>query len=138
MPRAETDTNAQSRVAAFREGLQQLGWTEGRELGRIINEDLRLQPEIWCPVGQEIEQHGVVRLTIGRRRRMRPVASPHHALGRELDERACNLAPIGISWRTDLGEDVGAGQLHPGGLGFDQICDDAKEVAAAVEWQREA
>ena len=26
MPSAETDTNAQSRVAAFREGLQQLGW----------------------------------------------------------------------------------------------------------------
>src|SRR3954453_8828786 len=32
MPSAETDANAQSRVAAFREGLQQLGWTEGRNI----------------------------------------------------------------------------------------------------------
>ena len=32
MSSAETDTEAQSRVAAFREGLQQLGWTEGRNL----------------------------------------------------------------------------------------------------------
>ena len=32
MPSAETDTNAQSPVTAFREGLQQLGWTEGRNI----------------------------------------------------------------------------------------------------------
>jgi len=59
MPSAETDTNAQSRVAAFREGLQQLGWTEGRNIridyrwaddsGRIrpyAEELVRLSPDV--------------------------------------------------------------------------------------------
>jgi putative tryptophan/tyrosine transport system substrate-binding protein len=32
MPYAESDAEAQARVAAFREGLQKLGWTEGRHV----------------------------------------------------------------------------------------------------------
>jgi putative ABC transport system substrate-binding protein len=67
MPSAETDTNAQSRVAAFREGLQQLGWTEGRNIridyrwaddsGRIrpyAEELVRLSPDVILANGNPI------------------------------------------------------------------------------------
>jgi hypothetical protein len=33
MAYAESDSEAQAWVAAFREGLQKLGWTEGRNIG---------------------------------------------------------------------------------------------------------
>ena len=67
MPSAETDTNAQSRVAAFREGLQQLGWTEGRNIridyrwaddsGRIgpyAEELVRLSPDVILANGNPV------------------------------------------------------------------------------------
>jgi putative tryptophan/tyrosine transport system substrate-binding protein len=67
MPSAETDTNAQSRVAAFREGLQQLGWTEGRNIridyrwaddsGRIgpyAEELVRLSPDVILATGNPV------------------------------------------------------------------------------------
>jgi putative tryptophan/tyrosine transport system substrate-binding protein len=67
MPSAETDTNAQSRVAAFRKGLQQLGWTEGRNIridyrwaddsGRIgpyAEELVRLSPDVILANGNPV------------------------------------------------------------------------------------
>jgi len=35
MPFTERDPEGQTRVTAFREGLQKLGWTEGRNIGSI-------------------------------------------------------------------------------------------------------
>jgi putative tryptophan/tyrosine transport system substrate-binding protein len=67
MSSAETDTVAQSRVAAFREGLQQLGWTEGRNIridyrwagdfGRIrsyAEELVRLSPDVMVANGNPV------------------------------------------------------------------------------------
>src|SRR3954447_21363228 len=67
MAGAEPDTVAQSRVAPFREGLQQLGWTEGRNIridyrwagdfGRIrsyAEELVRLSPDVMVANGNPV------------------------------------------------------------------------------------
>ncbi len=60
MPQAENDPEAQGRVAAFREGLEKLGWTDGRNIRiearwgvadansiqRIVTELVALQPDV--------------------------------------------------------------------------------------------
>src|SRR4051794_38513027 len=56
------------------------------ELRRVRDEDLSLQLRVWRPIGQTVEEHGIVRLRICRRGRMRPVAAPNQPFGGERDE----------------------------------------------------
>src|SRR6266404_2112456 len=57
----------------FREAVERL---------RIVHQDPVALALVRRPLRQEIEQHRIVRLVVERQTGMRPIASPHHALGR--------------------------------------------------------
>ena len=74
------------------------GLLEAVKLRRIVDQDAMPRPLVRRPVGQQIEQHGVVGLVL--LGRMRPVAAPHHPLRRKLDIRPRHIARRGVVRRA--------------------------------------
>jgi len=52
---AESDSETQAYVAAFREGLQKLGWTEGRNIGWTEGRNIRIDTR-WAAADVELMQ----------------------------------------------------------------------------------
>ena len=64
---------------------------------------------------------------------MRPVAAPQQALRGELHVLARDPRDVGVARRSDLGVEVGSGELQPGAPGLQQARDDAeRRVARAI------
>ena len=92
------------------------------KLRRVLDQDAVARGVVRRPLAQQVEQHRVVGLfVLGR---MRPVAAPHHALGRGRDIRPRHLAGVRIGRRP--AEKIRAGKLHPGAAAVEHPADDAE------------
>ena len=92
--------------------------------------DLAPRRVVRRPVEQQVEQHGVVRLVL--LGRMRPVAAPHHAVGRVLRRTPARPGRVAIGRRRRPALEIGAGELHPGAALVDQPLHDAERRIAGA------
>src|SRR5436190_19032648 len=91
------------------------------ELRWIVGEDALARRFVRRPIEQQVERIGVVgRLRLARRR-VRPVARPHHALRRVLHQGSCQTADILVLRCACLRRLVGCGELHPATAGINKV-----------------
>ena len=106
-----------SRVALDRFG-------EAVQLFGILHQDAAADRNVRRPFGEQIEQHGIVRLVVGRLGRMRPVASPQHPLRCCFDIGLSHLGGVRVGGRAHLGVDVGARYFDPRAALVDEPAND--------------
>src|SRR6185312_15907708 len=81
---------------------------EGR---RIVDENAVADPLVWRPLCEQIEEYGIIgHLLLAA---MRPVAAPHHPLGRGVGIGLSRLGCVRIGRSPACGIQVSARELHP-------------------------
>src|ERR1700674_4943329 len=105
---------------------------------RIFDENAAARAFIRRPLGQQIKEHGVVRLFIFLLGRVRPIACPHHPVRRSFDVRLRNFARIRIAWRANFLILVRTRQLDPGPALVDQFANDSERGMIRARWMRDA
>src|SRR6266700_2735648 len=111
-------------------------FTEAVERLRILHQDAGAGRFVGRPLGHEVEQQSVVRLVVVGQARMRPVAPPHQALRRRLDEGLRDPGRLRIRGRADLAVRIGARQLDPGAAAVDEPAEGAMRGVLDARGQR--
>src|ERR1700722_14845016 len=119
-----------------------LAW-KAEEFRGIVHQYALAQRRVRRPFREQVEQDGIVGLGARLFGRMRPIAAPHHALGRALHKGLGDRRRVGIGRRADLRILIDARQFDPGAAGVEQPSHDRKsgmvrstlnrDVAAMVE-----
>jgi hypothetical protein len=86
---------------------------EALEAFRILDQNAMARALSRRPLGNEVEQHRVVRLVVEAKIRVRPIAAPYQTFGRGFDLGLRDFGDIAIARRPDLGIDIGSGERWP-------------------------